>query len=75
MLSWIKAKKNCLINDGGHKLSHKKYLKKLKKKQTNKNKNKKKRFDEIIELRDETIFNDLVYYFKKDSNRVKFDDF
>ena len=69
------SKKNCLINDGGHKLSHKKYLKKLKKKTKNKNKNKKKRFDEIIELRDETIFNDLVYYFKKDSNRVKFDDF
>ena len=22
------SKKNCLINDGGHKLSHKKYLKK-----------------------------------------------
>ena len=34
----------------------------------------KKRFDEIIELTDETNFDDLTYYFKN-GKRKRFDDF
>ena len=33
------------------------------------------RFDEIIELTDETNFDDLIYYFKGDTARKIFDDF
>ena len=35
----------------------------------------KRRFDEIMQLIDETNFDDLIYYFKGDSARKRFNDF
>ena len=35
----------------------------------------KKRFDEIIELTNETNLDDLIYYFKEDSSSIRFNDF
>ena len=35
----------------------------------------KERFDEVIELTNETNFDDLIYYFKGNSSRKRSDDF
>ena len=35
----------------------------------------KKRFDEIIQLNNAAIFDDLIYYFRGDTARKRFDDF
>ena len=66
MLSWIKTKdKKGLISNDSKNLSHEKIFQSLFK----------ERLDEIIELTDETNFDRLIYYFKGDCSRKKFDSF
>ena len=52
-----------LINKDGKNLSHKKIPPDLVR----------ERFNEIIELTDETNFDDLIYYFECDTARKRFD--
>ena len=66
MLSWIRTKdKKGLISNDSKNLSHEKIFQNLFK----------ERLDEIIELTDETNFDRLIYYFKGDCSRKKFDSF
>ena len=66
MLSCIKTKdKKGLISNDSKNLSHEKIFQNLFK----------ERLDEIIELTDETNFDRLIYYFKGDCSRKKFDSF
>ena len=66
MLSWIRTKdKKGLISNDSKNLSHEKIFQNLFK----------ERLDEIIELTDETNFDRLIYYFKGDFSRKKFDSF
>ena len=66
MLSWIETKdKKGLISNDSKNLSHEKIFQNLFK----------ERLDEIIELTDETNFDRLIYYFKGDCSRKKFDSF
>ena len=66
MLSWIKTKnkKGLIIKDSKN-LSHEKIFQNLFK----------ERLEEIIQLTDETNFDRLIYYFKDDCSRKKFDSF
>ena len=66
MLLWIKTKnQKGLISNDSKNLSHEKIFQNLFK----------ERLDEIIELTDETNFDRLIYYFKGDCSRKKFDSF
>ena len=66
MLLWIKTKnQKGLISNDSKNLSHEKIFQSLFK----------ERLDEIIELTDETNFDRLIYYFKGDCSRKKFDSF